>query len=87
MQNENRLWGEIHPRFWQKVFEFGRSDVLNSPVNEDELLGRVNAIIQRARIKNESADMLQRQTSRLHMALLVSRMVAVEWDIATVTAE
>ncbi|WP_236618555.1 hybrid sensor histidine kinase/response regulator [Rhodopirellula europaea] len=75
----------IDPTTWQHVFEFERSDIQCCPINEHELLARVDSIIRRARVKNESADMLRRQKSRLQMALLASRMVAVEWDISADT--
>ena len=75
----------IDPTTWQQVFEFERSDIQCCPINEHELLARVDSIIRRARVKNESADMLQRQKSRLQIALQASRMVAVEWDIAADT--
>tara|TARA_R110002072_G_scaffold184644_1_gene341158 strand:+ start:11862 stop:15365 length:3504 start_codon:yes stop_codon:yes gene_type:complete len=75
----------IDPTTWQQVFEFERSDIQCCPINDHELLARVDSIIRRARVKNESADMLQRQKSRLQVALQASRMVAVEWDIAADT--
>ncbi|WP_422930478.1 PAS domain S-box protein [Singulisphaera sp. PoT] len=58
----------------------GADDYLVKPFSARELLARVSAQLQMARIRQESSETLRRSEERLRMALTAARMVAWQYD-------
>lgn len=71
------------PEVWQRAFDDGASDVLRSPLIDAEVLARIAATLQHVQQSAQAADKLQKEQSRLQMALQAARMVAVEWDLVS----
>lgn len=71
--------------FWQQCFQRGANDVLRLPLIDAEVQARVAAALQQADSALTDSRRLQKEQSRLQMALSAARMVATEWDLATDT--
>lgn len=61
--------------------EAGADDYLVKPFSARELLARVGAHLQMARMRIESAETLRQNEERLQMALRAARMVAWQWNL------
>jgi PAS domain S-box-containing protein len=63
--------------------EAGADDYLVKPFSARELLARVTAHLQMARMRREASESLRQGEERLRMALTAARMVAWQFDPAT----
>ena len=63
--------------------EAGADDYLVKPFSSRELLARVTAHLQMARMRRESSESLRQSEERLRMALTAARMVAWQFDPTT----
>jgi PAS domain S-box-containing protein len=60
----------------------GADDYLVKPFHARELLARVGARIELARLRRESTEALRQSDARLRLALQMARLVVWEWDVA-----
>jgi PAS domain S-box-containing protein len=60
--------------------EAGADDYLVKPFGARELLARVTAHLQMARMRREASESLRQGEERLRLALTAARMVAWQWD-------
>jgi len=76
---------DADPLLWQEVMRREAVDVLRHPLNESEVLARIELSLKRAREKHKAAASIDKNKSRLEMALVAARMVAIEWDLVADT--